>query len=277
MTETEITPVYLPTGKKHTSFSETRNWAECSWRHQLQAIKKLGIDSPSIHLFFGTATHAAIEYFMNTKDISFVDSDKVIDDGWVENLKLPDFIKNPADKMKQGIRNIMEEFPKFMEVTFPGYVSIEAEEQLYEDLGKYFNQHAGVSFKGFIDIVIKVPGKKEGSSLYWILDAKTASRPWDANKIADPLVRMQLVLYKKFWCEKHNIPLKDVRCGFVICLKQGKVGKLCKLIPVSVGDVSVTKSLAVVNNFVSSVKRGVAYKNRMSCRFCEFKDTKLCT
>jgi hypothetical protein len=87
---------------------------------------------------------------------------------------------------------------------------------------------------------------------------------------------MQLILYKNFWANKHSIPLKDIKCGFILCKRAGKNGKRCEFVPVSVGEVSSGRAFKVINNMIASMNRGIAIKNRESCKWCEYKDTEHC-
>jgi ssDNA-binding Zn-finger/Zn-ribbon topoisomerase 1 len=267
----------LPTGKPHISFSEISDWMECSWRHKVKHVLKINVFRPSIHLTFGTATHAVVENFLNNKVVDLEIAGKIIDADKEKYAEVEEFQLLDRAKLLTNIQNIMNDFPAFMEENFPKWEFVRAEENLYEDLKQFFEAHDGLSFKGFIDCVIKVPTKKEGEFLYWIIDWKTANRPWMLDKIKDVRVRTQLVLYKKFWTTKHNLPLSKVRCGFVTLLKSGKPGKLCKLIPISVGEKSAEKAMNVVNNSLASIKRGSALKNRNACRWCDYKDTEHCT
>jgi len=266
----------LPTGKPHTSYSEIATWMECSWRHKLQHVLKIGTFKPSIHLIFGTACHMAVQSLLKTGIADTTEAREYIVKELEKCKDDEDLAATNVDKTVAVIQKILDDTPTFFNESFPGWELLSIEESLYEDVAQFFEAHEGVSFKGFIDVIMKVPTKKEGEFLYWIVDLKTASRPWMLDKIKDQKVRAQLILYKKFWATKHNIPLKQIRCGFVTLLKSGKPGKLCKLIPISVGEKSVDKTLNVLNNSLASIKRGSALKNRASCRWCEFKDTEHC-
>lgn len=267
----------LPTGKPHISYSEVSDWYECSFRHKLKHVDKIDLSTPSINLTFGKATHSVVEHFLNQKTIDLSIAQKHIEADCETYAEIDEFKELDKEKLFASVKAIMDDLPKFLDETFPGWELVQAEEALYEDMKQFYEAHDGLSFKGFIDCVIKVPGKKEGDFLYWIIDWKTANRPWRLKKIKDNRVRMQLVLYKKFWATKHNIPLKKIRCGFVTLLKSGKPGKLCRLITISVGDKSAARSLTVLNNSLTSIKRGVALKNREACRWCDFKNTEHCT
>lgn len=265
----------LPTGKPHVSFSEVSCWMQCSWRHKLLHVKKLGANIPSIHLIFGTACHMAVQSLLETRVIDVTAAHNYIVEEFEKNKDDKELAKISVEKTVSSIQKILDETLTFFNESFPSWELVSIEESLYEDVSQFFDHHKELSFKGFIDVILKVP-TKNGEFLYWIIDLKTASRPWNKDKISDQTVRMQLVLYKKFWATKHNIPLKQIRCGFVTLLKSGKPGKLCTLIPISVGEKTSEKSLQVLNNSLTSIKRGFALKNRNSCKWCEFKGTEHC-
>lgn len=262
----------LPTGKKHISFSEVKQWKECSYRHHLVHIKKIDFSKPSPVLELGTAIHAACEDYLLTKQMKPEICFKALDEAWERHVDVKEFSKKELDVSKEIARQILLEVPDFLEKTFPGWEVVDAEHALYEPVEGH--PHA---FKGFIDGVIKCKGKR-GEDLYWVLDWKTSNRGWFREKRSDPMTQAQLGLYKNYWHQKNpHIPLKDIRCGFVILKKSGKPGDHCELFSVSLGETPIKRSLKVVSNMLTSVKRGVAIKNRDSCLYCEFKGTEHCT
>jgi hypothetical protein len=113
--------------------------------------------------------------------------------------------------------------------------------------------------------------------VYWILDWKTAqSYGWRREKKQDFLMHAQLIMYKHFWAKKNNIMLKDIRCGFILLKRGGKPGKVCELVKVSVGPKTLAKGIKMMNNMLASVRRGLALKNRDSCKYCAFYQTDHC-
>ena len=271
----------LPTGKKHVSFSEIKAWKECSWRHKLVHIDKVDVFEPSPYLDFGTAVHEGCETLLETKSIDKKKLLKDITDAWEKNgfddpewvAKQPGWYKyHPVDTWCEWAENMWNDVPKFLDETFPGWQTIKAEEELYEKIDDTF-----VSFKGFIDAVIVAPDKR-GNDKVWILDWKTAqSYGWRREKKQDILMTAQLMLYKYFWSRKHNVPLKDIRCGFILLKRGGKPGNVCELVPVSVGPKSIERSTKMMRNMIKAVSKKFYLKNRNSCRFCQFKDTEHCT
>jgi hypothetical protein len=171
---------------------------------------------------------------------------------------------------KEGLA-ILADVPAWLDEQFPGWEFVDAEHPLYEPLVD--TPHA---FKGYIDCIISVPGAK-GKKLIWLIDWKTTSWGWSKWKKSDNTVRSQLVLYKNFWTTKTDTDPKDVRCGFVLLKRSAKPGKHCELVTTSVGEVTTKRTLTVINGMIKSVKRGIALKNRNSCRFCDFYNTPHCT
>lgn len=264
--------VNLPTGKPHISFSEIRDWKECSFRHKLKFVDKVGEDLPGVNLDFGTACHSSCENFLKTRKMDrkiFLTELKQL---WDEHReKAPDQFTLEAFKQfgKEGM-SILADVPAWMDEQFPDWEYIDAEHELYEPIEGH--PHA---FKGFIDGIIRCTGAR-GKKIIWLLDWKTTSWGWSMDKKSDDLVRAQLVLYKNFWATKTGTDPKDVRCGFVLLKRTAKPGKHCELVTTSVGDVTTNRSLKVIDNMLVSVKKGIALKDRSSCTFCMYKNTPHC-
>ena len=272
----------FPTNKPHVSFSEIKCWKECAYRHKLTHIDKIDVFEPSPYLDFGTAVHEGCETILENRT---VDRDKLLTDiksAWKEHgfedpewySKMPGWYKHePVDTWCSWAENMWNEVPQFLDDTFPGWEYVAAEEMLYEPI-----ENKDLKFKGYIDGIIKVPKKKGSGYNYWIIDWKTAQAyGWRRSKKQDILMTAQLILYKHFWSKKHSIELKDIRCGFILLKRGGKPGRVCELVTVSVGPKSLEKGIKMMNSMVSSVRKGLFFKNRNSCTYCQFKDTEYCT
>jgi len=272
--------VDFPTGKKHISYSEVKCWKECPYRHKLKHVDKIDLSKPSPYLDFGTNVHEGCENYLLSKSIPKERLLENIRSAWKEHgFDDPDWVKDqpcwykyhPVDEWCNWADNMWSDVPDFLDDTFPGWETVSAEEQLYEDIdGK------NIFFKGFIDAIIKVP-QKNGKYKYWILDWKTAkSYGWDSRKKRDKIIQYQIVLYKHFWAEKNKIPLKDISCGFILLKRGGKPGNMCELYQVSSGEKTIERAKKMVSNMVTSVRRGLSLKNRDSCMFCEYYKTEHC-
>lgn len=278
MSETKV----FPTGKKHISFSEVKMWKECAYKHKLTHVDKIDVFEPSPFLDFGTAVHEGCEALVEKK---LPDRPKLVLDirnawqthgfdnpEWVE--KQPGWYKyHHCDEWVEWANNMWDDIPSFLDKEFPDWETVKAEEELYEDIEGF-----DIKFKGFIDAIIKVPKKRGEGDIYWILDWKTANAyGWRREKKQDILMTAQLILYKHFWSRKHNIPLKDIRCGFILLKRGGKPGNMCDLVNVSVGPKAIEKGLKIMRSMIKNVTKQFSLKNRNSCTYCPFKDTEHCT
>lgn len=272
--------VNLPTGKPHVSFSEVSNWRSCGWRHKLDYIDKVAPQIPSVHMDFGTSVHATIENFVHTRQIDNKILLTQLHQLWVEHAgKLPpetppelQYTPETLKTFAQQGKSILRDVPQFFDTQFPGWTAIDAEHLLYERL----SDHPEHAFKGFIDIVIQAPNK-QGQPVIWVIDAKTCSWGWKSEKKNDVQLRAQLVLYKNFWTNKTGTDPSTVKCGFLLLKRTAKPGAHCELVRAYVGEVTTKHTLKVVNDMVTSVKKGVAIKNRTSCKFCPHFQTPNCT
>ena len=124
--------------------------------------------------------------------------------------------------------------------------------------------------KGFIDLVIKTEDDK-----YHILDWKSCSWGWDAEKRSDKLVTYQLTLYKKFFCKKHNIDPKNVETHFGLLKRTAKENKV-EIFRVSSGTRKSNNATKLLTDGCRSIKAGLKVKNRKSCQRCDFYQTEHC-
>lgn len=261
----------LPTGKQHVSFSELRDWQECSFRHKLKYVDKIDKFEPSPILDFGTAVHASCENYLKTKVLDHNIALEMLEKSFESNKDLPAYTAQLLVTYKKEATSILNDVPNFLNENFPEWEFIDAEHYLYERLEKY--PHA---FKGFIDGIIKTKGKRD-EDIYWIIDWKTTAWGWSADKKSDSDIQRQLVFYKNFWSNKNNINPKNVRCGFVLLKRTAKPGSHCELIKVSVGDVTTERSIKLLHNMLGSIRKNIAIKNKESCTYCPYKDTEHCT
>ena len=180
-----------------------------------------------------------------------------------------DYKHEKFESWAKSARTSLEALPIFLNSQYPGWKSISAEHNLYEDIEDVeFGK-----FKGFIDSVIELPNGK-----HVILDWKTAGpKGWSRDKKQDFNVHAQLILYKNYWMKKTGKASKDVQTAFILLKRNAKLKSSIAIVPVSAGPKAVEKANKMVISMVKSMQRGMAIKNRYSCQFCEFKDTPHCT
>ncbi len=287
--EEQLIPVesLLATGRQHISYSELHDWIECPWRHKIKYIEKIQSDSESIHTIYGQHVHAGIESYLIDPEKKPIDSKLFIEKwhneiipGFISRMKesnnqkaIDDYLNN-KNEFDNSFESIFEQVPVWLELTFPGWELHGAEVKLFENIGIKKDRF----FKGFIDCVIVAPDKK-GVKKYYLIDWKTTSWGWSFDKKTSFEKQLQLILYKHFFAKKYNIHLKDIKCSFVL-LKR-KPPKLtpnehCEKIDVSVGPKTETRALELVDKMLAHLNKNLFPKNRNSCKFCQYKNTKYC-
>ena len=275
----------LPTGREHISFSELRMWLECGWQHKLVHIDKLSTFEPSIYSDFGSAVHDACEKYLETrvmdKSVTLERIEKFWEErGYPDVESWPEFSSAVPDLQYwlDCADAMLDSIPEFLEENFPGWEFVAAEELLKESMD---DNDVPYIFKGFVDGIIKVP-EKNGKFKYWIIDWKTASTGgWRSDKKRDFKTLLQLILYKNYWSRKHDIPLKDIRCGFILLKRidpksRKKSVNRCSIVTVSAGPKTIERAKKSVRNMISSIVEGRHMKNRFACTFCEFFNTEHC-
>lgn len=280
----------LPTKKWHISYSELSDWMDCSYRHKLKHVQKLNMDGPSIHTEFGQVIHGALEHYVLTGEVPPIEA-------CLEDFKMrlgsllfseKAVTATEAQEFIDALPGILEQAPKWLDEEFTGWQLVSAEEMLFEPIPGHPNLH----FKGFIDLVIKVPKRKsrkktrlsglkgeivKGEFVYWIIDWKTTNFGWRKQQIRSFQKQMQIILYKHFWCEKHGIDLKDARCGFALLRRRpAKDGNRMIFLKISAGPKAVEKAMKNVHDALNQIQAGFSLKNKYSCMFCPYKFTKHC-
>lgn len=292
-------PTILPTGKYHISFSEVSDWIDCRYRHKLKHIDKIPPPVPDSNIFsvYGKIMHSAMENYLQTKILpkaKDVENEfcvmlkSSLNEEQLEKIKdkIPEFVSAIEDSLNQIEPWLLEAFGTRWQLVATEY-------PLFESIEKQTN----IKFKGFLDTIIKVrrePTKKlllqcekEGRLPpveydYYIIDLKTCSWGWPANKKRDFKTQMQLILYKHYFCKLMNLDLKDAKCAFVLMkripAKQRRPLDRFELVPISVGPKAVERALNTVESMLNQVRKGFVFKNRMACEpFCPYRGTKFCT
>ena len=207
-------PPTFPNGKHHVSFSEVKDWIECSWRHKKKHIEKIELDGPSIHTEFGQVVHDAMEHYimLAPEDRKPIDAAPYVKEF---RSRIPPLIAKMTDEKKaakttKDIDAFAAEMPPllanatvWLDEQFPGWIAVGAELKLYEPI-----KGQDIRFKGFVDGVLKVPKRRkkrtkhqnngqlrldcmmddsadtyelvEGKFDYWILD-------WKGQRLTAPI------------------------------------------------------------------------------------------
>lgn len=256
---------------KRISFSELKNWSECTYRHKLIYIDKLPHFSGNEYTAFGTAIHAVCEELIPdpTKDglaifeKSFLSELQTLkEEGHKINAPMVSDMRSQAKPICEQVLPAVREYFKDFEV-------VSVEEQLLEDMSDI--ESYGKKFKGFIDMVIKTP-----DGVHHIIDWKTCSWGWSRDKKADPMTNYQLTYYKNYFAKKHNIDPTKIETYFTLLKRTAKKDNV-EILRITSGPKKTSNSLKVLQNAVINIERGNYIKNRLSCRYCKFHNTEHCT
>lgn len=141
-----------------------------------------------------------------------------------------------------------------------------------------------LEFIGNIDIVTHNIETDE----YFIYDLKTSRSGWNAKAKSDPLKKSQILLYKKYFCEQHGIPLDKVHVEYIILkrlLFENPLftnPRVSKFIPPS-GKISLSKITKEFERFLDScydesgnpIVKGIKpTPSRDNCKYCAFRFNK---
>jgi hypothetical protein len=255
--------------KQHISYSELKIFTECPRKWHLQYVEGLEGFTGNIYTAFGTAIHAVCEQsalgnldpegFPEYFDLAFLEELRGLDEK-------PD--NKMIVEMRQQSRHIFDKVFPALESLFPNYEIYSTEEDIYEPISELkFTRY----LKGFIDLVVKTPDGK-----FHIIDWKSCSWGWNAERRSDKMTTYQLTLYKKFFCEKHGIDPKSVETYFGLLKRTAKKDNV-EIFRVTSGPRKVENATKVLTDACNLINSGVKIKNRSSCSRCPFNNTQHCT
>ena len=278
------------------SYSQFGMYSSCQEQFKLNYIDKLGISNANIHLLFGSSMHEVIQHFLDVmynvtkKQALQLNLEQMLQDKLVEHFK------KEKEKMGEDDPCTKEELQEFYEdgVKILEYFRIKLD-KLYSKTGfelvaieQRLNAEVkpGVNFIGFIDVLLK--DKTTGD--YIIIDLKTSTRGWSKYQKSDKVKISQMLLYKKFYSDKFDIPLDKIKVEYQILKRKLFEGadfpipRISKFVPAN-GKPSVNKAWNGFLGFVNSVYgdegqviQEVFPPNKgKQCDWCEFRTRNLCS
>ena len=252
----------------HISFSELKIWAECPFKHKLMYIDKIKGFIGNEYTAFGGAIHSLCENALLGK-LPEDDYEEYFQHVFREELKKVPVSKPQLviDMLSQANRISPEVIPA-VESYFGNFEVVTVEERLFEKIENF--KDADYNFKGFIDFVAKTEDGK-----YHIVDWKSCSWGWDMERRNDRLTTYQLTLYKKFFCQKHNIDPKNVETHFALLKRTAKKDHV-EFFRVTSGPRKTNNASELLLKALSNINRQIKFKNRLSCERCDFRKTEHC-
>ena len=279
------------------SYSQYGMYTSCQEQYKLNYIDKLGTSSANIHTIFGSSCHEVIQHFLDvmynvskkqalTLNLEQMLKDKLVEHFNKENEKMEDGMypctKEELGEFFEDGKQILSYFTKKLDnlYTKSGFELVAIEMPLNAKIKE------GVNFVGFIDIVLK----ELSSGDIIIIDLKTSTRGWNKYQKADKVKTSQMLLYKKFYSEKYDIPLDKIKVEYQILKRkisenlEYPIPRISKFIPAN-GKPSVNNAWKGFTEFVDSVfgENGEIIQTIFppnkgkQCDWCEFKQRNLCS
>jgi|TARA_B110000240_G_scaffold197100_1_gene251194 hypothetical protein len=208
--------------KKSISYSQFSQWDKCPYMWKLNYVDKHSVFTDNIFTMFGTSMHEVLQEYLK---VMYSDSIKAADN-LLLNEQLEDRLKKnfmeitqknggvefcTKDQMVEfygdGVR-ILDYFKKKRNQYFSkrGYELIGIETALNYALPK------NIKFRGYIDLIIKDTVRNRIK----IIDIKTSTMGWNKWQKADKNKTDQLLLYKKFYSQQHDIPMDRIEVEYFI-------------------------------------------------------------
>lgn len=254
----------------HVSYSELKNWTECTWKHKLLYVDRIKVFQGNEHTCFGTAVHETVEKMLlgYKGDLYEYFNDKFSEQlssiGVNEDTPL-------ASEMRQQIIGAFELIVPSLDDYFEdkgGWSLVSTEQGLKEPITE--SRISGYEFKGFIDLVLK-----DGDGHFHIIDWKTCSWGWNARKKNDTLFTRQLVYYKYYYSKKFDINPRAISTHFGLIKRTAKKGRV-EIFRVTSGERKTKNSLDFLDKALYNISNKKYIKNRLSCKYCPFSGTEHC-
>ena len=277
------------------SYSQYGMWTSCQQQFKLSYIDKLGESSANIHTIFGSAMHETIQHFLSVMygvskkqalllDVEGMLKEKLVEHFTTEKAKMTEGTPCTQIELEEFFgdgRQILHYFKTKLDklYTKSGFELVSIELPLNAEL------RPGVNFVGFIDIVLK----EVSSGKIIIIDLKTSTRGWNQYQKSDKVKTSQMLLYKKFYSEKYNVPLDKIEVEYQILKRKVSdtteftIPRISKFVPAN-GKPSVNAAWKGFMEFVDSVYDELGAVKQVdfptnkskSCDWCEFKTRKIC-
>jgi ATP-dependent exoDNAse (exonuclease V) beta subunit len=261
---------------KKISFSGMQIWKECPLRYKIQFLDRIP-RKENIYAGFGSACHEVAEFATQNpdtcgdlgahfKNVFQKEIKSLISLGIVFDIEQK---KEIIEMFEEG-KDIMNMLIPEMEEYFGEYEILETEFRLEVPLEQDIFEEE-VIFKGFIDLIIYSKKLKK----IIIIDYKTSTKGWHPYKKSDPLTNYQLALYKHFFAKEMKEKVEDIETYFILLKRKAKKKKI-EFVKVSTGKRKTNNALKLLEKCMANVKLENWIKNRSSCKFCPYDNTKYC-
>lgn len=253
-----ITSQEEASNNKRISYTQIKTYVDCPFRFKLLYLDKLEKSEDNDIFAYGRAVHVGVQKLWES-DCN--EAQQV----YLQQLRT-DFAKlgkSTKDVEDKGLQLIFEMY----KTGYPEFKCLGIEELLEEPF--YNDCH----FKGLIDLVLEVPedpNNPSGKKRIKLIDFKTTEKGWGWYKKHDFMTLMQLLLYKWFYSEKHNVPLSQIDLEFILL---NGISRTVEFFAIEHKDADVKKAWDIAVKVINYIyNKNEFKKNIKSCEYCQFKD-----
>ena len=279
--------------QKNISFSQMQVYEQCPHRWKLTYKDKIKVYKPSIHTVFGKAFHETVQEWLTTLyEVSGVAADAMD----LEDMLYEKMIFHYSDEKKSNSNEHFVTSEDLKEFYEDGCTILK---YLKKNRAAYFGRqgwhlvgveiplmiqpidnHPGVLFKGYIDLVLY----HEPSDEFHILDIKTSTRRWSDKEKKDEMKQSQLILYKNFFNKQFGIDPEKIHIKFFIVKRKiweqsdFVQKRVQEFIPAS-GPIKTKKAVNKMEQFIKECflttgkivdREYPATPSAVSCKYCPF-------
>jgi hypothetical protein len=275
--------------KAHVSYSEVRQFNQCEWKWYLNQILKQQVEERALAMEFGSAIHSALELMYGPEKLSVDEASWKALEEFEKNLVGLELTENEGRelmKLTWLVSRILNDCTTNEDLQ--GIVPLKTELRIMEPIAR--TDGLDIKFKGFVDFIFQKKLKRK--TVIYIADFKTCQWGWLPQKLMDPEVCAQILLYKYFFCRLTGIDPRDVTCAFILLKKNPRPGdshvQVCK---VGGGPKALDAAIEYVQSTITRMHSGSYRMNTDSCIFswtdratdelreirCPYLNTDLCT
>ena len=169
-----------------------------------------------------------------------------------------------------------------------GYFSTKTDRLAGVETLLYQELRPGVMFKGFIDLVFY----NTNTERWTIIDIKTSTSGWNEYAKKDDRKIAQILLYKEFFAKQFNIPIDMIDVEYFIVKRRvpaeaefASMQKRVQSFRPPSGKIKRGQAVSLMNRFVETAvdmkgeyidKEYPTSPSKNACRFCAFKDMRIC-
>jgi putative RecB family exonuclease len=255
--------VASPPKRDYLSYSAVRTFQSCPLKYRFRYIDGLQEDCVSSSLIFGSAIHAAVEFFFQQQ---LAGEESPTSDRLMEVYRFA-----WQDRSETEIRFGKTESAESLDELADRMLSAFLESDLSQPAGRIIGveeELRGELMSGLPDLLGRIDLLLETDDSILVQDFKTSRSAWKAHQAEDQ--SEQLLLYADL--ARRLVPGKRLRLQFAVVTK-GKTPK-CQLLEAKFDQAKLDRTKQVFSHVWSAIQTGHFYPSPspMQCPGCGYRD-----